>query len=247
VKRFLLPLIPFVLIVGIAELLVQQGLVAPYILPPPSAVLASLVNDFQEYASALRQTLGAALLGLIWAGVAGVLIALLLASSEFVEKAFYPYATFFQTVPIISVAPLLVIWFGFGFRTVVISSFIVSVFPVIANTVAGLKFTDPALVDLFRLYGASRSEVLLKLRLPGAVPQIFTGLKISTGLAMIGAVIGEFITGGGLGGVIDEAKTQQRLDKVFAAVLLASFSGILLLFLLNLISKILLKRWRELQ
>ncbi len=246
-RRILLPLIPFLLILGVAELLVQQGLVAPYIFPPPSAVFASLANDYREYLFALQHTLGAAVLGLMWAGFAGVLVALLLASSDTIEKSFYPYATFFQTVPIISVAPLLVIWFGFGFRTVVISSFIVSVFPVIANTVAGLKYTDPALVDLFRLYGANRADVLFKLRLPGAVPQILTGLKISTGLAMIGAVIGEFITGGGLGGVIDEAKTQQRLDKVFAAVLLASFSGILLLFLLNLISKTFLKRWRELQ
>ena len=246
-RKLILPLIPFLILVAVAEFLVQNGYVASYILPPPSAVFLSFVNDFSEYVSALQQTLGAAVLGLFWAGIAGVLVALLLASSDSVEAAFYPYATFFQTVPIISVAPLLVIWFGFGFRTVVISSFIVSVFPVIANTTAGLKFTDPALVDLFRLYGASRRDLLFKLRLPGAVPQIFTGLKISAGLAMIGAVIGEFITGGGLGGVIDEAKTQQRLDKVFAAVLLASFSGIILLFLLNVSSKILLKRWRELR
>lgn len=246
-RKLILPLLPFFTLVAVAEFLVQNGYVASYILPPPSAVFLSFVNDFSEYVSALQQTLGAAVLGLFWAGIAGVLVALLLASSDSVEAAFYPYATFFQTVPIISVAPLLVIWFGFGFRTVVISSFIVSVFPVIANTTAGLKFTDPALVDLFRLYGASRRDLLFKLRLPGAVPQIFTGLKISAGLAMIGAVIGEFITGGGLGGVIDEAKTQQRLDKVFAAVLLASFSGIILLFLLNVSSKILLKRWRELR
>ena len=246
-KKILLPLIPFLVFVIMAELLVKHGVVASYILPSPSSIFLSLGRDFQEYSAALQQTLGAALLGLLWAGVAGVATALILASSDWVEQSFYPYATFFQTVPIVSIAPLLVIWFGFGFRTVVISSFIVSVFPVIANTIAGMKFTDPALLDMFRLYGASKSDMLFKLRLPGAVPQIFTGLKISTGLAMIGAVIGEFITGGGLGGMIDEAKTQQRLDKVFAAVLLASFSGIVLLFLLNLISKYFLKRWRELQ
>lgn len=246
-KNWLLPLLPLAIFVIVAEFLVRQGFVASYILPSPSSIWATLVNDFSEYAEAIQQTLGAALLGLLWAGVLGVLTALLLTSSAWLEKALYPYATFFQTVPIISIAPLLVIWFGFGFRTVVISSFIVSVFPVIANTISGLKFTDPALLDLFRLYGASKTEQLFKLRLPSAVPQILTGLKISTGLAMIGAVIGEFITGGGLGGVIDEAKTQQRLDKVFAAVMLASFSGILLLFLLNLFTKLFLKRWRELQ
>jgi NitT/TauT family transport system permease protein len=125
-----------------------------------------------------------------------------------------------------------------------ISAFIVSIFPVIANTFAGLNSTDPALLDLFRLYGASRFRTLLKLRLPQAVPQILTGLKISSGLAMIGAVIGEFIAGGGLGGVIDASRTQQRLDKVFAAIALASFSGLFILFLLNIISSVALKKWK---
>ena len=169
----------------------------------------------------------------------------MLSLSHWIEKALYPYATFFQTVPIVSIAPLLVIWFGFGLRTVVISAFIVSVFPVLANTFSGLRSTDPALVDLFKLYGASKKDTLFKLKLPFAVPQILTGLKISAGLAMIGAVIGEFIAGGGLGGVIDASRTQQRLDKVFAAVLLASFSGVLIVFLLNVIAKYFLKRWRN--
>lgn len=246
-KKLLLPIIPLVVVILAAEFLVRKGIVASYILPSPSSIFSSLVADFQEYASALQETLGAAFIGLLLAGVTGVMVALILSSSEWVEDALYPYATFFQTVPVVSIAPLLVIWFGFGFRTVVISSFIVSIFPVIANTIAGLRFTDPALVDLFKLYGGSKADLLFKLRLPSAVPQIFTGLKISSGLAMIGAVIGEFIAGGGLGGVIDASRTQQRLDKVFAAVLLASFSGVLLVFLLNMVSKLFLKRWRELQ
>lgn len=242
--KILLPLIPLIVISAVAEMLSRYGFVAPYILPPPSDVFSSFLTDAGEYYSATKETITAALLGLVLAGISGVLIAVLFSSSRLIERSLYPYATFFQTVPIVSIAPLLVIWFGFGFRTVVISSFIVSVFPVIANTFAGLRATDPALLDLFRLYGASRLNVLLKLRLPQAVPQILTGLKVSTGLAMIGAVIGEFIAGGGLGGVIDASRTQQRLDKVFAAVLLASFSGLLLLFLLNLLSNSILKTWK---
>lgn len=242
--KVLLPLTPLIGIAVMAEMLSRYGVVAPYILPPPSDILSSFLTDASEYYNATKETVSAALLGLVLAGISGVLMAVLFSSSKLIEKSLYPYATFFQTVPIVSIAPLLVIWFGFGFRTVVISSFIVSIFPVIANTFAGRRATDPALLDLFRLYGATRLEVLLKLRLPQAVPQILTGLKISTGLAMIGAVIGEFIAGGGLGGVIDASRTQQRLDKVFAAVLLASFSGLLLLFLLNLLSNSILKTWK---
>lgn len=242
--KVLLPLIPLIVLGVAAEMLSRYGVVAPYILPPPSEIFSSFLTDASEYYNATKETISAALLGLVLAGFSGVLLAVLFSSSKLIEKSLYPYATFFQTVPIVSIAPLLVIWFGFGFRTVVISSFIVSIFPVIANTFAGLRGTDPALLDLFRLYGASRLDVLLKLRLPQAVPQILTGLKVSTGLAMIGAVIGEFIAGGGLGGVIDASRTQQRLDKVFAAVLLASFSGLLLLFLLNLISNSILKTWK---
>lgn len=244
---FLLPLIPFVIVVVLAQALSFYELVPAYLLPAPVDIYSSLIEDFSEYLSALRLTLSAALLGLLLAAVVGVFLAMIFSFSEWIEKAFYPYATFFQTVPIVSVAPLLVIWFGFGFRTVVISSFIVSIFPIIANTLAGLRATDPALRDLFKLYGANRWQELFKLKLPWAVPSMITGLHISAGLAMIGAVIGEFIAGGGLGGVIDAARTQQRLDKVFAAIFLASFAGLLLVFVIRSGTKIFLKRWRELK
>jgi NitT/TauT family transport system permease protein len=160
-----------------------------------------------------------------------------------VQRAFYPYAVFFQTVPIVAIAPLLVIWIGYGWRTVAVSAFIVSAFPVVANTLAGLLSTDPALRDLFRLYGASRTATLLKLRLPFAVPSIMTGLRVAAGLAVIGSIVGEFIAGGGLGGVIDVARTQQRVDKVFAGILLASGLGLTLFLLVNLISRAALRNW----
>ncbi len=246
-KRFLPPLAPLVLLIFLGEFLIQKNIIPGYILPAPSSIYQSLFIDFNEYKIALIETLGAAFLGLILAGSAGILLALLLTTSKWVERALYPYATFFQTVPVVSIAPLLVIWFGFGFRTVVISAFIVSIFPIIANTLAGLSYTDKSLVDLFKLYGSSNLRTLLKLRLPFAVPQIVVGFKISAGLSMIGAVIGEFIAGGGLGGVIDTARTQQRLDKVFAAIILASLSGLIMVFIINLITQLFLNRWRELK
>jgi NitT/TauT family transport system permease protein len=149
---------------------------------------------------------------------------------------------FFQTVPIIAIAPLLVIWVGWD-KTVAASAFIVSVFPVIANTLTGLLSVDPALRDLFTLYGASPLARLWKLRLPAALPSILTGLRIAAGLAVIGAIVGEFITGSGIGGIITISRTQQRVDKVFAGLLMATALGILLFLLINLISFLALRHW----
>jgi NitT/TauT family transport system permease protein len=108
---------------------------------------------------------------------------------------------------------------------------------------SGILSTDPPLRDLFKLYGASRLVTLFKLRLPAALPQVFTGLRVSAGLAVVGAIVGEFIAGSGLGSVVDVARTQQRIDKVFAAVLLASLLGLALFGFVNLLSHLMLRRW----
>jgi NitT/TauT family transport system permease protein len=173
----------------------------------------------------------------------GIAIAVFLSSSRAIQRAFYPYAVFFQTVPIVAIAPLLVIWIGFGIRTVIASAFIVSVFPVIANTLAGLLSTDPALKDMFQLYGASRTSTLFKLRLPWAMPTILTGLRVAGGLAVIGAVVGEFITGTGIGDVIVVSRQQQRVDKIFAGLILAAGLGIVLFGIINYASAALLRHW----
>jgi NitT/TauT family transport system permease protein len=196
-----------------------------------------------ELFQALLSTSAGSLAGFALSAVTGIAIAILLSSSRGVQRAFYPYAIFFQTVPLIAVAPLLVIWFGFGIETVIASAFVASVFPVIANTLSGILSTDPPLRDLFKLYGASPLVTLFKLRIPAALPQVFTGLRVSAGLAVVGAIVGEFIAGGGLGSVVDIARTQQRIDKVFAAVLLASLLGLGMFGLINLFSHLMLRRW----
>ena len=173
----------------------------------------------------------------------GIAIAVLLSSSRGVQRAFYPYAIFFQTVPLIAIAPLLVIWFGYGIQTVIASAFVASVFPVIANTLSGILSTDPPLRDLFRLYGASPLVTLFKLRFPRRCRRCLRDFACRLGLAVIGAIVGEFIAGGGLGSVVDIARTQQRIDKVFAAVLLASLLGLGLFGLINLLSYLTLRRW----
>lgn len=235
--------IPFVVLTLALEWLVRAGWIKAFLVPPPSAVFGTILHDWRELFAALGKTSAGAVLGFVLSTIAGIAIAVFLSSSRAIQEAFYPYAVFFQTVPIIAIAPLLVIWFGYGMRTVVASAFIVSIFPVIANTLNGILSTDPALRDLFRLYGASPAVTLWKLRFPAALPQVLTGLRIAGGLAVIGAIVGEFIGGQGLGSVIDIARTQQRTDKVFAAVLLASLLGLALFGCINLVSWLVLRRW----
>ncbi|MFM8269344.1 MAG: ABC transporter permease, partial [Pseudomonadota bacterium] len=175
--------------------------------------------------------------------VIGISSAIILFTSETVLFAFYPYTIFFQTVPIIAIAPLLVIWFGYGIPAVVASGFIVSVFPVIASTLTGLLSADPALRDLFRLYQATRWQAMRKLYLPSSLPFIMNGLRICGGLAVIGAIVGEFLGGVGIGSIIDVARAQQRIDKVFAAVLLASGLGLLLIKGIDFVNYLLLRNW----
>lgn len=242
-RRMVPPLIPFLLVTAVVEAAVRSGSIPAFLVPAPSSVFATVWADRRELFGALLTTAAGALAGFALSTAAGVAIAVILSSSRAVQRAFYPYAVFFQTVPIIAIAPLLVIWFGYGMKTVIASAFVVSIFPVIANTLTGILSTDPALRDLFRLYGASPRVTLLKLRFPAALPQILTGLRVASGLAVIGAIVGEFIGGSGLGSVVDVARTQQRVDKVFAAVLLASLLGLALFAVLNLVSAVTLRRW----
>jgi NitT/TauT family transport system permease protein len=235
------PIVPMMVFVVVAEVAVRAGWVRSFLIPAPSSVLASLIHE-PDLWSATWDTATASLMGFGMSAVIGVAIAILLSSGTWIRRAFYPYAVFFQTVPIIAIAPLLVIWVGWD-RTVVASAFIVSVFPVIANALTGLLSTDPALRDLFVLYRASNRATLFKLKLPFALPHIFTGLRIAGGLAVIGAIVGEFITSGGIGGSVIISRQQNRVDKVFAGLILASLLGIALFASINLLSGLVLRRW----
>jgi len=183
------PVIVFVGATILLQVIVRMFGIAPYLLPAPTEVFASMIARREDLAQSLLSTAEAALIGFGLSAVIGVTIAIVLSSSRLVQRAFYPYTVFFQTVPIVAIAPLMVIWFDFGLKAVAISAFVASVFPVIANTLTGLLSTDPALRDLFKLYGASRTATLLKLRLPSALPNIMTGLRIAAGLAVIGAIV----------------------------------------------------------
>src|SRR3954454_4920792 len=241
------PIVVFLLAVLLAELAVRVFEIKPYVLPAPSAVFRAILEQ-KDLARSLLSTTEAAMAGFALSAAVGVLLAIVLSTSRLVQRALYPYTVFFQTVPIVAIAPLLVIWFDFGFKPVAFSAFIASVFPVIANTLAGLLSTDPALRDLFKLYGASRLATLWKLRLPSALPNIVTGLRIAAGLAVIGAIVGEFVAGvltrgAGLGVSILVAKRLGNTADIFAAVLVASLLAMSVLAAICLVGYLALRRW----
>lgn len=237
------PIMTFVLLTGICEILVKKGFVREFIFPAPSQTFLTILSEHESLQQAALNTFSSAGIGLILSFSIGILFAVCLSFSNLLRRAIYPYAIFFQTVPVISIAPLLVIWFGFGQPPVIASSFIVSIFPIIASTLLGLQSTDPHLADLFYLYSASKKDTLFKLKIPFALPQIFTGLRIAAGLAVVGAIVGEFISGGGLGGIVDSARTQQRVDLVFAAVLTSSLLSLVFIGIINYFSWLMLRKW----
>ncbi|WNG36828.1 ABC transporter permease [Archangium minus] len=244
----LAPVAALAVLLGLWEGVTRAFAIPVWLLPPPSAVAIVGAHEATALLGAALTTGRSALLGFGLSALVGVLAAILLSSSKLLERAFYPYTLFLQTVPIIAIAPLLVLWFGPGGRAVAASSFIVSLFPVIANTLSGMRSVEPALRDLFRLYGARRLATLWKLELPAALPHLFTGLRVASGLAVIGAIGGEFVAGfsedaAGLGILVLSAYRQLRTDLLFAAVLAASVVGLALFGAVSLTGSRLLRRW----
>jgi len=247
-SRVIPPLIAFVIVVLGWWAYVYFGHVAIYLLPPPQAVLRSLIVDRADLLESLGWTALAAGTGFLGGTILGISIGVLLSTSAVLRRAIYPYTIFFQTVPIIAIAPMLLFWIGVGVSSVIVCAIVVCVFPVIANTLAGMRSTDPALEDLFTLYGAGPIERMWKLRLPSALPAIFTGLRIAAGLAVIGAVVAEFVVGEIIGPVglgvriVGDAK-KANTDHAFACIILASALGLALLGVVNLASFFALRRW----
>ena len=243
------PLLTALLVTGVWELAVRLLNLPAFLVPRPTAVVAAAWTERATLASALVTTGQGALVGFVLTLAFGTSFGIILSLSRLLERALYPYALFLQTVPIVAIAPLLVLWFGPGLRAVAVSAFIVSVFPVIANTLAGLRSVDPRLNDLFRLYGGSRAARLFKLGLPSAIPSMTTGWRIASGLAVIGALVGEFVAGfsegsAGLGIAVLAAYRQLRTDLLFAAVILAALLGFSIFAVVSVVSKEILRQIR---
>jgi len=223
---------------------------AAFLLPGPSAVGAAFVEHRADIASATIITLREALSGYSAAIVIGISAAAIMSQSRFLERSFYPYAVLLQTVPVVAIAPLIVLWFGYGESSVIIISLIISIFPIINNTLLGLRSTSKTLVELFAMHRAPRFTSFLKLRLPAAIPNIIAGLRISAGLSVIGAIVGEFLIGsgsssGGLGVQIIFAQGRMDTALLFALVINATLLGFLLLMAVSLLGWLLLRNWHE--
>ena len=242
-------------LIALLLLAAWQGLVVAfdvptYIVPSPVVVLRTLVADRALLADALAVTLSIALTALAIATVAGTLVALLFVQSRWIEMSLFPYAVLLQVTPIVAIAPLIIIWVKDTRTALVLCAVVVAIFPIIANTTLGLRSVDRGLLDLFRMCRASRWQVLARLRIPSALPYFFGGLRIASGLALIGAVVAEFVagTGGqgaGLAYQILLAGMQLNIPRLFAALFLIAASGVVLFSATVWVSHAVLSRWHE--
>lgn len=247
-RAILPPLVASLALLTIWSVAVRVTGVAPYILPGPEAVFGALIQEWGQLWPATLRTASATFLGFGAAAVGGVVLGALLASIGWLRRGLYPLTNLLQMVPLVAVAPLLTIWFGYGQLAVAASACIVALFPVIANTVDGLRGVDPALHELFDIYGARRWDRWWRLELPAATPAIITGLRIAAGLAVIGAIVGEFVSGfvgdhAPIGIVILTGIRDARTDLVFAAIGLSAVIGFGLFGAVTALGHLALRRW----
>jgi NitT/TauT family transport system permease protein len=247
--RMLLPIVVLAASFVLWDFLVRFYELPPYVLPGPRLVFTTLVADWEVLSASLLVTLTITLEGFLLAVIGGVGLAVLFNQSRLIEYSLYPYAVILQVTPIVAIAPLLLIYLPQQ-AAVLACAWIVAFFPVLANTTLGLNSVDHNLADLFRLYGASRRQVLWELKLPSALPYVLGGLKIAGGLSLIGAVVAEIAAGSagagsGLAYRIAESGYRLNIPRMFAALLLLSVAGILIYFTLSLLSYLLLRRWHE--
>jgi NitT/TauT family transport system permease protein len=248
--RITVPVIAFGAFVALWQWYVVAYQVPRYILPAPTEVAATMVGDWPILSAALAVTLTITFSALAAALVGGVALAILFIQSRWLELAFYPYAVVLQVTPIVAIAPLIIIYAPSTESVLLICAFIVAFFPILSNMTQGLKSTDHNLLNLFELYGASRWQSLLHLRIPSALPYFATGLRIGGGLALIGSVVAEFAAGSagaqsGLAFRILEAGRRLNVPRLFAALILITLTGLAIFALTSLVSHLLLRRWHE--
>ena len=244
------PLLVGVLVLLMWQLTVVAFEVPKYIVPSPVDIGQSLVSDFNSLFNALMMTLKVTFLAFAISVVLGVAASLLFVQSKWIEISLFPYAVLMQVTPIVAIAPLIIIWVNDTTWALTICAVIVAIFPIISNPPLGLRSVDPNLLSMFRMYRTSRWQELVRLRVPSALPYFFGGLRISSGLALIGAVVAEFVagTGGakaGLAYMILQSGYNLQIPKMFAALILITVTGILLFALMVWMSDRALRNWHE--
>ncbi|WP_235820504.1 ABC transporter permease [Halalkalibacter krulwichiae] len=249
-KKAFLPLIAFIFFVSLWQGIVSLIGVPHYILPKPTDIVDAAVKNWSLLSSALLTTIIESVLGFIFSVIGGIGVAVLMASSKWVERSLYPYAIILQTIPVVAIAPIIVIWFGSGMKAIIIIAFTIGFFPMLSNTLIGLNATDHNMKNLFYLYNASKWQVMWKLRFPAALPYIIAGAKISCTLAVVGAIVGEYIAGvgggaGGLGYAITVAASRLQTPYLFALGLSAAVLGVTFFLIVSYLSKLFLSSWHE--
>ena len=253
-KRGLDILVPLLLasaLLSIWQWAVTHWQVPPYVLPAPSAIARAFADNFASLMAALGNTLWITLAGFAGAAAVAVAFAILFSQSRLAERALSPYAVILQVTPIVAIAPLLMIWIGFDRIDLTLSLLagIIAFFPILSNATQGLKSADPNLLDLARLYGASRWQILWRVQMPSALPALLTGLKIGGVIALIGEVTAEFAAGSGtatgLAWRIVESGNRLEIATTFAALALLSALGIAIFAAMSLLEWRLLHRWHD--
>ena len=253
VRAALPPLITLALFL-VGWLAVTYGLLTPerrFLLPPPQDVVAIGILDpdsFNEILGGLGNTAQVAFVGLAVSILLGGSVAVLMAQSRLLERAVYPWAVVLQTIPILALVPIVGFWFGFDFNSRIIVCVLISLFPITTNTLFGLRSTDRGHHDLLTLNGASRIQRLTKLELPGAMPAIFTGLRISAGLSVVGAIVGDFFFrqgDAGLGRLLDNYTAQLESERLFATVIFSSLLGLAVFWFFGIVGRLAVRSWHE--
>ena len=249
--NLLLPLLLGVALLGLWQWIVRAEAIPPYVLPAPFDIALALTNNFSSLMGSLLATFTVTLEAFLAALLVGVALAILFSQSRLIERLLYPYAVILQVTPVVAIAPLILIWVGFDHinTALVLIAGLVAFFPILSNTTLGLKSADFNLIDLMRLYGASRTQILWRLQLPTALPYLLGALKIAGGLALIGAVVAEFVAGSGtatgLAWRIVEAGNRLEIATMFAALALLALLGIAIFASLSGLEYLLLHRWHE--
>lgn len=248
--KWLLPVAVMIAVIWFWDRLVVWNEIPHFILPRPGLVLETLIKDWPMLFDALLVTLQITMMALAVAVIGGVGLAVLFTQSRLVEMSFYPYAVILQVTPVVSIAPLIFIYVDSRTAGLLLCAWLVAFFPVLANTTLGLNSADHNLRDLFRIYGASRWQTLRYLRLPSALPYFLGGLRIAGGLALIGAVVAEYVAGtGGIGSGLAfrilEAGYRLNIPRMFAALILIAVTGVIIFAGLSFLSHMLLRKWHE--
>jgi NitT/TauT family transport system permease protein len=253
VAQIVAPVLVFALMIGV-WLFISYVVLEPrrrFLMPPPQEVVAVGLLDARnaaEILSGLWSTTQVALVGLGVAIAIGTLIAVAMIQARWIEWSIYPWAVVLQTIPILAIVPLIGFWFQFGFSSRVLVCVLISLFPIVTNTLFGLKSSDQLQHDLFTLHRASRLQRLLKLQLPGALPAILAGWRIAAGASVVGAIVGDFFFrqgDPGIGRLIDDYRARLQSDQLFAAVVLSSLLGLVVFWAFGLLGRLLVGSWHE--